>query len=138
MTDNILARFSANLILGVSWIVACQQVFYANELPGDGFTAGILILVALMLEYSILGHGKASVKLPDRIFHYLLAGGAALLWLLMFIPLLLLPEGKLLQSFKIPFFGTEFSSTLFFDLAIFMMVGGGALTYLVSSKETEP
>ncbi len=138
MMDNILARFSANVILGVSWIIAWQHILYANEIPGDGFTAGILMLVTLMLWYSVLGYRMASKKIPDKIFHICLGAGAFFLWVLMLLPIFLLPDGRLLQSFTVPFFGRGFSSTLFFDLAIFMMVGGGTLTFLVSSQEVEP
>jgi hypothetical protein len=54
------------------------------------------------------------------------------------LPPLFSEEAQLLESFDIPLFGTQFSSTLIFDTAIFLLVGGGALSYIVSSREVEP
>jgi len=137
MTNNILSRFSANVVLGVSWVIAWQHVLYADHLPGDGFTAGVLLLIALMQEFVILGYRRAALKLPDQIFHSALVAGILLLAALMVLPPLLY-DAWLLESFEIPVFGTSFSSTLVFDIAIFLLVGGGALSYIVSSREVEP
>jgi hypothetical protein len=138
MTSNLLSRFSTHVIVGVSWIIAWQHVLYADQLPGDGFTAGILLLIALMQEFVIVGYRKASQKLPDKIFHVALVLGIGLLTALLVLPPLFSEEAQLLESFDIPLFGTQFSSTLIFETAIFVLVGGGALSYIVSSREVEP
>lgn len=131
--NNALTRFSTALILMVSWIVAWHQLLYSEHLPGDGFTAAVLLLIALMLEFVVLGYDEAARRLPVRVFYRLAVAGLVLLLLLMVLPLVF--GRPLLFGAHVALFGYEASSGLVFDLAVFLIVTGVVVVSLTSFQE---
>lgn len=133
--NNLLVRFVAALVLAVTWIITWQQILYASKLPGEGFTAAILILLAVILQFVVLGYEAACRRLPPITFQLALLGGIGLLLLLMGLPLLM---GKpLLTAFTIPLGAASLSSTLLFDVAIFLVISGGMLAAFTNLREPQ-
>lgn len=130
---NVLTRFTADLILGVTWVIAWEQILYADDLPGDGFTAGVFLLVAILLQHVVLGHARASTLLPTRIFLVAAVTGLCLLGLLLVLPVAW--GAPPLQHFYVPFGTLELSSTTLFDLGIFLAIGGALVAGLTGLHE---
>lgn len=131
--NNLLVRLVADAVMAATWIIAWQEILYAGKLPGEGFSASILILLAVILQYVVLGQKEASRRLPPPLFHRCLIGGVGLLLALLGLPLLW--GAPMLQAFEIPLGFTHLSSTTLFDLAIFLVVAGGMLTAFTYLRE---
>jgi hypothetical protein len=133
--NNPFIRLNSVLIFWVTWIIAWQQVIYSGYLPGDSFTASILVLITIMLQFVVLDRRQASERLPIRFFFRSLLAGLFLLVLTAAGPLLI---GKnMLAAVKIPVAGHQLSSTLLFELAVFLIVVGVVTTALLTFKEPD-
>lgn len=133
--NNPLVRLVAALVFAVTWVIAWQEILYAGEFPGEGFTASILILLVVLLQYAIMGHAEAAQRLPPRVFAHAMTLGCLLLLLLVAVP----PAwgGTVLQVFKIPLGPYSLSSTTLFDVALFLVVSGSMLAAFCGVKERE-
>jgi multisubunit Na+/H+ antiporter MnhB subunit len=96
-------------------------------MPGEGFSAGLLVAVSILLLHIGLGYEAAEHRLPRGLRWALPAGlGLAVatgLWGLL--------QGRgFLTHAKVTLpFGNEhlsLSTSILFDVAIFLLVGGGA------------
>lgn len=131
--NNVLVRFVADAVLAVTWIIACQEVLFASHLPGEGFTASILMLLSVLLQYVLLGHREASRRLPPKLFWRGFIAGVSLLLFLLAFPIL--TAKSMLTAFKVPLGFDTLSSTTLFDVAIFLVVCGGMLTAFTYLRE---
>jgi multisubunit Na+/H+ antiporter MnhB subunit len=131
--DNLLVRFVAAAVLAVTWIIIWVQLIYAADLPGEGFSASVLLLLVVMLQYVVLGRARAAVLLPPWVFRAALMAGVGLLVLLVAGPLV--AGAPLLRVFKVPVGPLALSSTFLFDLALFLVVGGSMLTAMAGLRE---
>jgi hypothetical protein len=123
--NNVLVRFVSACVLAVTWILVWQQILYASELPGEGFSASILALLAILLQFVVLGHAVAARRLPTVTFKVAVVAGFVLLLGLLAVPLAW--GAPMFTVFKLPLGFTVLSSTTLFDVALFLMVGGGML-----------
>lgn len=134
--DNLLIRFVAQLVLAVTWVIAWHQVLYAGERPGEGFTASILTLLVVTLQYIVIGRDQAAKKLPSEWFGRALSAGVLILLGLMVVPMLF--GRPLLAVFKLPLPGYTLSSTTIFDVALFFVVTGSMLLAFTRLEEPHP
>lgn len=133
---NLLVRFVATSVFAVTWVLVWQQILYASTLPGEGFTASILTLLVVLLQFAVLGPEEAARRMPPRAFRLVLGSGAVLLLILMALPL---AWGEaLLTVFEIPLGSHVLSSTTLFDVAMYAVVSGGMLTAFTSIERTGP
>lgn len=130
---NLLVRFVASGVLAVAWVIAWQQILYAGELPGEGFSASILTLLAVLLQFVVLGHDEAARRLPVDWFFTGLVGGIALLLALMVAPMVW--GQAIFTAFKVPLGPYTASSTTLFDVALFLVVSGGMLTAFIHLQD---
>lgn len=133
--NDLLARFTIDLILAVSWVIAWQQILYADELPGDGFTAGVLMLVTVMLQFVVRGSTIASSAFPPRFFFGCAVTGLVVLFALFVLPLTW--GAHPLEHFHVPLMIGQLSSRTLFDLGIFLAIAGSLVTSLTSLREPE-
>ena len=134
--NNVLVRFVSACVLAVTWILVWQQILYASELPGEGFTASILMLLAMLLQFVVLGYQEASERFPAAWFFRAFVAGVAVLAGLMVGPMLM---GKpLLTVFKLQLGAYTLSSTTIFDVAMFLAVSGAMLAAFTQMKEPTP
>lgn len=131
--DNLLIRFVAQAVLAVTWVIVWHQILYAGERPGEGFTASILTLLVVTLQYVIIGRKRAAKRLPPVIFARALTAGLAILLALMLLPML--AGRQLLTVFKLPLPGYTLSSTTIFDVALFFVVTGSMLLAFTRLEE---
>lgn len=123
---SILARLVAAIVLGMTCLIAWGDLVFAGDAPGEGFTAAILILLVVILQFIVLGRSRALDFLPSRVYGLSLLAGATLLLGLAAGPVVL--GGPLLASFKVLLGPFILSSSTLFDVAVFLMVGGGMLS----------
>ncbi|HEY9898564.1 MAG TPA: MnhB domain-containing protein [Pantanalinema sp.] len=133
--NNPLVRFVAALVFGVTWVIAWQEILYASELPGEGFTASILLLLVVLLQYAVMGRAEAARRLPPPVFARAMTAGCLLLLVLVAVPLAW--GGSALEVFKIPLGPYALSSTTLFDLALFLTVSGSMLAAFCGVTENE-
>lgn len=131
--NNLLVRFVSASVLAVTWIIAWQQILYAATLPGEGFTASVLMLLAVLLQYVVLGYETASRRIPPRLFGLALVSGLGLLLALMALPLAF--GAPLLTAFKLPSTFGMLSSTTLFDVSLFLVVSGSMLAAFTRLRE---
>lgn len=134
--NNLLVRFVACVVMAITWIIAWQEILFASSLPGEGFTASVLILLAVILQYVVMGYQEASRRIPPAIFRWGLMAGVALLLGLMGLPTLF--GRALFTSFEISLGFDVLSSAIVFDAAIFLVVSGGMLTAFTNLREPRP
>lgn len=133
--NNVFIRYTAVLILGISWVIAWQHVLYAATLPGDAFTGAIFLLIPLMLQYVVLDRRQGMEKIPVHIFFRCLLVGLSLVFLLFCLPLM---WGKaLFASFKISVWGHKVSSTVLLETGFFLIVVGVVAFALITFKEPD-
>jgi multisubunit Na+/H+ antiporter MnhB subunit len=134
--NNAVVRFVANIVLALTWVIACQQILYASELPGEGFSASILMLLAVLLQFVVLGYDEAAKRFPPVWFFRAFVAGVALLVSLVIGPM---AAGKpMLTVFKVPLGAYVLSSTTLFDVALFLVIAGAMLAAFTQMKEPTP
>lgn len=134
--NDLLTRLTADLILGVTWVIAWQQILYAEELPGDGFTAGVFMLVAVLLKFVVLGHPAAAALLPPRAFYWSAFGGLTLLAVLFLAPPIW--GGAPLEHFYVPLGFGRLSSGTLFEVGVFLAIAGALVDALTNLPERTP
>ncbi|MFN3428928.1 MAG: MnhB domain-containing protein [Candidatus Sericytochromatia bacterium] len=134
--NNPVVRFVASMVLALTWVIAWQQILYASELPGEGFTASILMLLAMLLQFVVLGYHEASERFPPVWFFRAFVAGVAVLAGLMIGPMLV--GQPLLTVFKLQLGAYVLSSTTIFDVAMFLAVSGAMLAAFTQMKEPMP
>ena len=124
-------RWLAYMILPLTLVVAITHIFYGHDQPGDGFTAGIMISLAVGLWYVVFGYRETKRRLVWLKSTQLIGTG-----------LLLVLIGALISSFVNGSFFTQVNLTdylhiplprgfylntgLLFELAICIIVLGSA------------
>lgn len=123
---SILARFVAAVVLGITCLIAWGDLVFAGDAPGEGFTASILVLLVVVLQFVVLGRAEVERRIPRTAFRASLVWGAVLLLALAAGPMLL--GAPLLAGFKVPMGPYSLSSSTLFDVAVFLIVSGGMLS----------
>jgi multisubunit Na+/H+ antiporter MnhB subunit len=136
-----LIRVVSIAIVPIAFLIAFTHLLGAESGPGDGFTAGIVIALALTLQYETLG----SLHLPSWLARLngvrLLLAGLALAALTALTPLL---WGDPLLSpavwgVDLPLVGhLELKLTTLFDTGVALVVFGGAMLAITSLRLPEP
>jgi multicomponent Na+:H+ antiporter subunit B len=140
-----LLRGVARLLFAPSLLVAAAIIVKGYTDVGDGFAAGVIVALAIAVQYVAVGPGPAEAALPVlRHAPYLAAAGLLLALATGFFPLLL---GEPIFSHQPPpgetpiKLGTlELITAVLFDLAVFMLVVGVLVQMLhhLASEEEEP
>jgi multicomponent K+:H+ antiporter subunit A len=136
-----LIRVVSIIIVPIAFLIAFSHLLGAESGPGDGFTAGIIMALALTLQYETLG----SLHLPSWLAHLnvvrVLLAGLALAALAALTPLL---WGDPLLSpaawgVDLPLIGhLKLKLTLLFDIGVALIVFGGAMLAITSLRLPEP
>ena len=134
--NNTVVRFVATMVLALTWVIAWQQILYASELPGEGFSASILMLLAMLLQFVVVGYDRAAERVPPRWFFRAFVAGVALLAGLVAGPMLV--GRPMLTVFKLDLGVYVLSSTTLFDVALFLVVAGAMLAAFTQMQEPSP
>jgi multicomponent K+:H+ antiporter subunit A len=140
-----LLHLLAYAMMPLALLLATIQMMYGHDQPGDGFTAGVFISLAVGFWYVIFGYQSTKNQLPWLRSGYMIAAGlllglanglaGALMGASFLAPI---NYGQLL-GIRLPA-GFNLSSSFFFELTICLTVLGSA-TYILDNlgrpKETD-
>lgn len=129
--SSVLTRTVARLLLLPGLLVALGVLVKGYADPGDGFTAGVIAALAVLIQYAAFGHRAVEAALPVR-------GAPALAWvglgLSLVVALVPVALGEpILTHFPRPggevvTVGTlEIITAVAFDVGVFCLVVGASL-----------
>ncbi len=120
------------LMLPLALMVSVFIFLRGHNMPGGGFIAALVVAIALIMQYMASGFGWAAKQV--RFDYHALIGGGALIAAAtgisaMVLDLPFLTSGH--DHFHLPWIGdVELSSTVAFDLGVFLTVVGGVMLAL--------
>ena len=132
---TIAVRAVARLLLAPSLVVAAAIMVKSYSAVGDGFSAGVIVALAVALQYVAYGPRRAEAALPFlRLAPFVAVTGLLLALAIGFFPVV---AGKPIfthwppPGIKPPRIGTlEVLTAVAFDIGVFLLVVG-ALVVLV-------
>ncbi len=142
-------RSVSYIVLPIAMLIGAAQILYGSSGPGDGFTAGVTIGLAVSLWYVVFGYDEARRQLPWFRPARIVRLGLIVAVVNAAIPALLgkgfmgnAQYDRLLGLYEqVGSFGLHLSSSLIFELAIALTVMGGlgiiieAIAYPTSSAD---
>jgi multisubunit Na+/H+ antiporter MnhB subunit len=121
----------AYVLLPVTLVLAATQIMYGHDQAGDGFTAGVMVSLAIAFWYVVFGYHATRRQLPWLRPPLLVGCGLALILADASLTALLggsffahLDYGEML-GLSLPA-GFGLTSSFFFEVAICLTVLGGA------------
>jgi multicomponent K+:H+ antiporter subunit A len=134
---SILLRTVVRIIVPPALVYSAYILFRGHNLPGGGFCAGLITAAAIVLQYVARERREVEEMTPFRPDLFIPVGLA-----------LALATGLGAMAFAYPFLtsafahvdvpvlgGLEWSSALFFDLGVYFVVTGVALSILLAIEE---
>jgi multicomponent K+:H+ antiporter subunit A len=125
-----LVRTAAFAALPLSMVLAATHIMYGHDMPGDGFTAGVIISLSVGLWYIVFGYEETRRRLPWlRASNFI---GAGVLLALLTGTTALLVTGSILgnvdftEAWTILPKGFHVSTSFLIEIAICLTVLGGA------------
>jgi multicomponent K+:H+ antiporter subunit A len=127
----------AYFVLPVAIVVGLVHMFYGHDQPGDGFTAGVIISIAMAFWYVVFGYERTKAMLPWLKAHVLIGCGIMTVMIGSIAPVLLgmnfFAPVDFGQMWNLPLpEGLYLSTSTMFELAICLSVLGSA-TYIVDT-----
>jgi multicomponent K+:H+ antiporter subunit A len=121
----------AYLILPLTLVISVTHIMYGHDQPGDGFTAGVMISLAVGLWYVVFGYHATKRRLTWLHSSHLIGLGLILGILTGSVAALMTGSflGNVDFSYLLPFplpRGFHLSTSLFFEIAICLTVLGSA------------
>lgn len=128
-------QFVARLLLAPSLVIAAAILIKGYEQAGDGFAAGVVASLAILLQHVSFGRGESERLLPVGRLATTAVAGCGVAFLVAFLPLLWgdpLLTHRPAAGEEVTSVGTlELATAVAFDLGIAMLVVG-ALTGIIA------
>ncbi|MDZ7829387.1 MAG: MnhB domain-containing protein [Halofilum sp. (in: g-proteobacteria)] len=128
----ILMVVMARVMLPLVLIVGVYIFLRGHNSPGGGFIAGLVVAIALVMQYMASGYGWAARRMTIK-YHALIGGGVLIAAttgigaMIMGYPFLT----STFDYFHLPVVGKfELASALGFDIGVFLTVVGGVMLAL--------
>lgn len=123
-----ILQISSSVLFPILLLFTAAHVVNASRSPGEGFSSGLLLGLSILLLYIGLGVGAVDRGMP-KLARFGITWGFSLCVGLAAIPLLLGHPFLRTYSATIPLPGSELhlSTTLLFEIGIFLILAGGAL-----------
>ncbi|MYD08502.1 MAG: DUF4040 domain-containing protein [Chloroflexi bacterium] len=126
-------RTVSYIVLPIAILIGIEQILYGGIGPGDGFTAGVTIGLAVSLWYIVLGYDEAKRQLPWFRPEIITRLGLVIAIVNATIPTLLgrgfmghVQYDRVLGIYEqVGAFGLHITSSLIFEIAIAITVMGG-------------
>ncbi|MGB3683404.1 MAG: MnhB domain-containing protein [Rubrobacteraceae bacterium] len=125
---SVMTRTVARLLLIPTMVTAAAILVKGYVEPGDGFSAGVIVSLGILMQYLAFGREQTERLLPLRGVGYLAFLGLLLTLVIAFRPLFF---GEPLMTHWPPpgadviYFGTlEIITAVAFDIGIFLLVVG--------------
>ena len=134
LRTSVFVQALARLSLPLAIVVAATHMMYGHDQPGDGFTAGVIISLAIAFAYVVFGYEETRARykwlsaplIASGMFVLLLAGGSG--WLINGVFLSPVDYGEMLHL-PLPS-GFHLSSAFLFEVAICLSVLGSVFFML--------
>lgn len=128
---SILTRTISRLLLLPSLMIAAAILVKGYADAGDGFNAGVVAALGILLQYLAFGYRRAERLLPMRFAPQIALSGLLLALAVCFVPVL---YGEAIFTHspapgaEVIHIGTlELITAVVFDLAVFLLVFGAAV-----------
>ena len=126
-------RWASKIVLPIAILIGIAQILYGSSGPGDGFTAGVTIGLAISLWYVVLGYYEAKRQLTWFRPTVITRLGLLIALINALFPILLgkgfmahVQYDKILGIYDfVGSFGLHVTSALIFEIAIAIAVMGG-------------
>jgi multisubunit Na+/H+ antiporter MnhB subunit len=126
--NNGMARQAARLLLLPSWMVAFAILIKGYSDSGDGFSAGVIAALAVIMQYVTYGTVVAEKLRPVRFARQIAMSGLLIALSVAFIPVL---RGQpIMTHYPGPdhhathLGSLEFTTPFLFDIGVFLLVMG--------------
>ena len=140
---TVLTRMVARLLLGPVLVVAAAVLVKGYADVGDGFAAGVIAALGVLLQYLAFGRAAVERALPVRRAAQLAIGGLLVALAVVFVPVLAggaplqhapAPGGKVIHLGSL-----ELLTAVAFDVGVFALVLGMAVATidLIAGTPTE-
>jgi multisubunit Na+/H+ antiporter MnhB subunit len=141
---TVLTRTVARLLLAPAWMVAFGVLIKGYADTGDGFSAGVIAGLAVLLQYLAFGPAISGKLLPARYARELAAAGLLIALIVTFLPVL---YGDSVMTHRpgpgkhVTHLGSlELLTAVAFDIGVFLLVLGfvvGAIDLIARSRPPE-
>lgn len=137
-----LTRFTVNIVLPFSLLIAVAHIAYAGAAPGDGFTAGVVGGLGIAASFVVNGYTETKRTLRWVRPLPMVGLGLGIAFLNAALPLIFGREFAaitILQELSLPA-ALKLSSTTLFEIGIFICVMGGisaVMEAIAHPKEVE-
>jgi multisubunit Na+/H+ antiporter MnhB subunit len=131
VVTTVLTRMVARLLLGPVLVVAVAVLIKGYADVGDGFAAGVIAALGVLLQYLAFGRAAVERALPVRRAAQLAIGGLLVALAVVFVPVLAggaplqhapAPGGKVVHLGSL-----ELLTAVAFDVGVFALVLGMAV-----------
>lgn len=124
-------RLPAFATLPIAMLIAATHMIYGHQQPGDGFTAGVIIALAVALWYVVFGYEETRRRLPWLRGFSLIGAGVIIVFVVGAITYTMtgffFAHVNFGQMIGLPLpYGFDFSSAFLFEVAICLTVLGSA------------
>jgi multicomponent K+:H+ antiporter subunit A len=124
-------RMLARVILPLTMVVSLTHIIHGHDQPGDGFTAGVMVSLAVGFWYVVFGYYETKIRLHWLHSSHLI--GLGLLLAVVSGTIAVITSGSflghvdffILQNLPLPV-GFQLGTSLLFEIAIFLTVLGSA------------
>lgn len=129
-----LTRMIARGLFAPTLIVAAAILVKGYASVGDGFSAGVVAALGVLLQMLAFGRTRVSAELPIRRAPTVAMGGLLLAFLVLAVPVL--AGGAPLEHWPPPddkpvYVGTlELITAVIFDIGVFLLVLGASVTII--------
>ncbi len=128
MVTTVLTQTVSRLLLASAWVIAGAVLVKGYADTGDGFSAGVIAAIGVLLQYVAFGYTEAHRLLPVRYAPAGVVAGLLLSLVVAFVPVL---RGRPVLTHAPPpgveviHLGTlELLTAVAFDVGVFMLVCG--------------
>lgn len=142
---TVMARHIARLLLAPIWMVALAILVKGYADTGDGFSAGVVAALGVLLQYLALGSRQAMELVPVRYARELALAGLLIALVVTFLPVV---RGQPVMT-HVPTTGEhvvhlgslELLTAVLFDVGVFLLVLGfatGVIDLIARSHDRRP
>lgn len=134
----VMTRVIAKIVFPIILMIAIAQIMTAGSRPGEGFTAGLVTSLAVLIQYVAFGYRNSQKYLPVDKLAALAPLGLVVASLSALLPLAF--GASLLSQFHatvhVPFWGDiKLATDVLMDVGVFLVVFGGLMSMLKHLKE---
>ncbi len=129
---TIMTRTVARLLFVPTLMVAMATLVKGYADTGDGFTAGVIAALAVLLQFVAFGHREVARLLPVRYAPMVAFAGLTLALAVTFVPVVLgqpiLTHAPAPGAEAVHLGTVEFITPVIFDIGVFLLVFGFAVS----------